>query len=119
MMSICFLTPVLRRASTITATRFIPSRLDNIEGVEGYQHGGYHPISIGDVFDLEHYRVLHKLGSRASFTVWLARDQREGKIVTLKAMSAAFSSMSPSEMPELSITQKFRQSLPSSVSANI
>ena len=35
-----FLTPVLRRASTMNALRFFLSRFDNIEDVEGYQPGG-------------------------------------------------------------------------------
>lgn len=46
-----FLTPMLRQASTMVAPRFIPSRLYNIEEIEDYQPGGYHPISIGDTFD--------------------------------------------------------------------
>jgi serine/threonine-protein kinase SRPK3 len=110
-MLIRFLTPVLRRSSTMTAPRFIPSRLDNIEDIERYHSGGYHPISIGDAFDQGRYRVLHKLGSGGSSTVWLVRDQREGKIVTLKAMRADVSSMSPSEMPELGIPQKLSDSV--------
>lgn len=112
------LTPLLRRASTMKASRFIPSRLDNIEDVEDYQPGGYHPISIGDVFDQGRYRVLHKLGFGGSSTVWLVRDQREGKdhgrIATLKAIRADISSKSPSEIPELAIPQRLRQALPPS-----
>src|SRR5258708_87233 len=70
-----FLTPMLRQASTMVAPRFIPSRLYNIEEIEDYQPGGYHPISIGDTFDQGRYRILHKLGFGGSSTVWLARDQ--------------------------------------------
>ena len=108
------LTPVLRRASKMTIFRFIPSQLDNIEDAEDYQPGGFHPISIGDTFDQGRFRVLHKLGFGGSSTVWLARDQREGKdrgrIVTLKAMRADVSSSnSPSE-----ISQKLKTFLPPS-----
>jgi serine/threonine-protein kinase SRPK3 len=117
-MSTRFLTPVLRRASTMTAPRFIPSRLDSIEDVEGCQPGGFHPISIGDTFDQGRFRVLHKFGFGGSSTVWLARDQGEdkdhGRVVTLKAMRADFSSKPPSEMPELAIPQKLRAYLPPS-----
>lgn len=116
------LTLMLRRASTMAAPRFIPSRLDYIENVENYQPGGYHPISIGDVFDQGRYRILHKLGYGGSSTVWLVRDQREGKdrgrIAALKAMRADISSQSPSDTPELTIPRKLIQSLPPSHSAD-
>lgn len=112
---------LLRWASTKAAPRYIPPRLDNIEDIEDYQPGGYHPISIGDTFDQGRYRILHKLGYGGSSTVWLARDQQEGKdcgrIATLKAMRADMSPQSPGEIPELAISQKLIKSLPSSHSA--
>ncbi|EGN96975.1 hypothetical protein SERLA73DRAFT_154350 [Serpula lacrymans var. lacrymans S7.3] len=103
----------------MVSPRFIPSRLDGIEDVEDYQPGGFHPISIGDDFEQGRFRVLHKLGFGGSSTVWLARDQRaredQGRIVTLKAMrSDVPSSSTPSQIPELSISQKLRASLPHS-----
>ncbi len=117
-----FLTPMLRQASTMVAPRFIPSRLYNIEEIEDYQPGGYHPISIGDTFDQGRYRILHKLGFGGSSTVWLARDQREGKdrsrIATLKAMRADISSQSSGEIPELANSQTLIQSLSPSHSAD-
>src|SRR5258707_15740816 len=73
-----FLTPMLRQASTM-APCFIPSWLYNIEEIEDYQPGGYHPISIGNTFDQGRYRILHKLGLGGSSTVWLVCDQQEGK----------------------------------------
>jgi serine/threonine-protein kinase SRPK3 len=104
--------PVLRRVSTIAARRYIPSRLYNIEDIEDYEPGGYHPISIGDTFDQGRYRILHKLGFGGSSTVWLARDHREGKdrgrIATLKAIRADISSQ---ETPELAISQRLLQPL--------
>jgi len=109
---------VPRRASTVTAPGFIPSRLDSIEDVEGHPPGGYHPISIGDTFDQGRFRVLRKLGFGGPSTVWLVRGQRKGKdhgrIVTLKAMRADFSSKSQSEIPELAIPKKLRAYLPPS-----
>ncbi|KXN81007.1 Serine/threonine-protein kinase SRPK [Leucoagaricus sp. SymC.cos] len=112
-----FFTPVLRRTFTLVAPRFIPSRLDEIEDVEDYQPGGYHPISVGDTFDHGRFRIIHKLGFGGSSTVWLARDNRKagdsGRIVTLKALRAdVSSSKAPSEIPELDISQKLRVSLP-------
>ena len=106
------------------APRFIPSRLDTVEDIEDYQPGGYHPISISDTFDRGRFRILHKLGFGGSSTVWLARDQWEGqergRIVTLKAMRADISSSkNPSEIPELAIPQKIRESLPPSESIQL
>ena len=113
-----FLKQMLRRACTIVAPRFIPSRLCNIEDIEDYQPGRYHPISIGDTFDQGRYRILHKLGFGGSSTVWLVRDQRVGKIANLKAMRADMSSQSSGEIPELAISQKLIQSLPPSYAAD-
>jgi serine/threonine protein kinase len=107
------------------ASRFMPSQLDVIEDIEEYQPGGYHPISLGDVFDHGRFRVLHKLGFGGSSTVWLARDQREGgdhgRIVSLKAMRAERSSSLkvPSEIPELAISLKLGPSLPPSPSGSV
>ncbi|KAL0068067.1 hypothetical protein AAF712_004971 [Marasmius tenuissimus] len=99
----------------MTVPRFIPSRLDGIEDIEDYAPGGYHPISIGDTFDLGRFKVLHKLGFGGSSTVWLARDQQEGgRFVALKALRADISSKAPSEIPELAISQKLRGVLASS-----
>ncbi|KAF9258642.1 kinase-like protein [Marasmius fiardii PR-910] len=107
------------RTYNIISSRFIPSRLDGIENIEDYKPGGYHPVSIGDTFDMGRFRVLHKLGFGGSSTVWLARDQQQGgKIVTLKALRADVSSKAPSEIPELAISQKLRAILTSSDSVN-
>lgn len=42
----------LRCVSSMASPRFIPSRLDAVEniGSEQYWLGGFHPMSIGDVF---------------------------------------------------------------------
>ncbi|KAG6877202.1 hypothetical protein C0993_009495, partial [Termitomyces sp. T159_Od127] len=113
----------LYHTSAMVPSRFVPSRLDVIEDIEEYHPGGYHPISVGDEFDQGRFRILHKLGFGGSSTVWLARDQREGKhhgsIVTLKAMRAdVSSSQSPSGIPDLAIPQKLRASLPPSESVD-
>ncbi|KAJ3495436.1 hypothetical protein NLG97_g3400 [Lecanicillium saksenae] len=58
------------------------------EWIEAYRPGGYHPVSLGDVFDGGRYRVLRKLGGGSYSTVWLARDEREKKYVALKILVA-------------------------------
>ncbi|EPS98286.1 hypothetical protein FOMPIDRAFT_130103 [Fomitopsis schrenkii] len=94
--------------------RYIPSRLDDIEDVERYCPGGFHPISIGDTFSQGRYRIVHKLGVGGSSAVWLARDQREGPgtLVALKAMAAADSESR--EMPELVIPEALQKTLTAS-----
>ncbi|KAJ3506819.1 hypothetical protein NLJ89_g6654 [Agrocybe chaxingu] len=82
------------------SSRFRPSRLNNVEYVEDYQPGGFHPIAIGDSFSQGGYRVIHKLGFGGSSTIWLARN-RHGKLVTLKVLRAEGSSKAVDETPEL------------------
>lgn len=80
--------------SVAAQPRYRYPQLDNIEDLERYQSGGFHSVSIGDVFG-GRYKVLHKLGFGGSSTVWLAQDQRRseqssdsGCLITLKVMSA-------------------------------
>lgn len=119
-----FFPPASRCIPVTTTPRFIPSCLDAVEDIEDYQPGGYHPISLGDTFDHGRFKVLHKLGFGGFSTVWLARDRQEGRdrgrLVTLKAMRAdASSSKVPSEIPELAIPQKIRESSPVSESSQL
>ncbi|KAK9483125.1 kinase-like domain-containing protein, partial [Lipomyces starkeyi] len=67
---------------------FQPSSLDNIEQIENYRSGGFHPVSIGDSFSRGRYRVLHKLGFGGFSTVWLARDEQSHRLVSLKIVTA-------------------------------
>ncbi|KAK0228692.1 kinase-like domain-containing protein [Armillaria fumosa] len=85
--------------------KFIPSRLDEVEDVEEYRPGGFHPMSIGDVFADGRYRLIHKLGFGGSSTIWLARDRHKqpDRLVTLKAMRADASSKAPNELPDLAV----------------
>lgn len=47
---------------------------DEEEDMEDYKRGGYHYISVGDVFHEGRYITLRKLGWGHFSTVWLARD---------------------------------------------
>ncbi|KAJ3920571.1 kinase-like domain-containing protein [Lentinula edodes] len=55
---------------------FIPSQLDEVEDVDNYRPGGFHPVQIGDKFSAGRYRIIHKLGFGGSSTIWLARDEK-------------------------------------------
>ena len=49
---------------------------DEVEDINQYKPGGYHPVLLGDVLPKEstRYRVLQKLGHGSFATVWLAKD---------------------------------------------
>lgn len=105
---------VLRSVSTTSQPRYYPSRLGDVEDLELYRPGGFHPVSIGDIFANGRYRVLHKLGFGGSSTVWLARDQHQQKrsslspgiLVTLKVLSAQKSSRPKDDIAELAVPIK-------------
>lgn len=46
------------------------------EPLNRYRVGGYHPITLGDLFNDGRYKVLHKLGWGGYSTVWAATDLR-------------------------------------------
>lgn len=68
-----------------------PPDLNNIENVEEYRHGGFHPVRLQDTFKNGQYRVIHKLGHGRSATVWLAKDTTRQGYVALKIISAELS----------------------------
>lgn len=45
------------------------------ESLSRYQCGGYHPVTLGDIFKDGRYKVHHKLGWGGFSTVWLAFDR--------------------------------------------
>ncbi|KAM0800808.1 protein kinase [Usnea florida] len=61
---------------------------DDVEDVEKYRKGGYHPIHLGDVLKGGRYSILHKLGYGGFSTVWLARDEYQDRLVSLKVLTA-------------------------------
>ena len=64
---------------------------NNVEDVENYRRGGFHPTHLGDTLKGGRYRVLHKLGYGGFSTVWLARDENQNRLVSLKVLSAEVS----------------------------
>ncbi|PYH99363.1 protein kinase [Aspergillus ellipticus CBS 707.79] len=64
----------------------------DVEFLEEYVPGGYHPTLIGDTFGSGRYTVVHKLGFGGYSTIWLARDQQRQCYVSLKILTARTSS---------------------------
>jgi hypothetical protein len=61
---------------------------DDVEKVELYCPGGYHPVSLGDTLKGPQYEIIHKLGYGGFATVWLARDNKEERYVAIKIVRA-------------------------------
>lgn len=60
-----------------------------IEELEAYTPGGFHPTDIGDQFHDGRYEVVHKLGYGGYSLIWLARDKHEQRYVALKMLAAS------------------------------
>ncbi|EJP66483.1 protein kinase domain protein [Beauveria bassiana ARSEF 2860] len=50
--------------------------IENVENLERYDNGGFHPVTIGDVIN-KRYRVVDKLGYGGYSTVWMTRDMQQ------------------------------------------
>ena len=61
---------------------------DDVEYLEDYRWGGFHPIRLGDYLFNGRYYIVHKLGYGRYSTVWLARDRVENRYVSLKVITA-------------------------------
>mgnify|MGYP002758904918 FL=1 len=59
------------------------------EDFEDYCRGGYHPVSVGDVFSNGRYMIVRKLGWGHFSTVWLAKDRVANRHVALKVVKSA------------------------------
>ncbi|RSL48245.1 hypothetical protein CEP54_013015 [Fusarium duplospermum] len=80
---------------------------DDVESLEGYCEGGFHPVKIGDSLgESAQYRVLHKLGHGGYATVWLCRDTQNSRYVALKIPMARISA------DELEISSQLDCTLP-------
>lgn len=64
--------------------RYIPE----VETIDDYRPGGYHPIQINDSLHDDRYRIVHKLGHGSFSTVWLALDQESSEYVAVKIGTA-------------------------------
>ncbi|KAK2805333.1 hypothetical protein FQN50_006234 [Emmonsiellopsis sp. PD_5] len=98
------------------ASRMEPSRVsyefvEEVERLDYYVPGGYHPVMIGDEFCSGRYVIAHKLGFGRSATTWLAEDRRQGRFVALK-ISTAESAERTHEMQILSQLARAKSRLP-------
>ena len=59
------------------------------EDSEDYCKGGYHPVQVGEQYNDGKYTVVRKLGWGHFSTVWLSRDNTNGKHVALKVVRSA------------------------------
>ncbi|KAG0013135.1 serine/threonine protein kinase, CMGC group [Entomortierella chlamydospora] len=86
---------------------------DEEEDMEDYKRGGYHYISVGDVFHEGRYITLRKLGWGHFSTVWLARDTVENRHVALKVVKSA-SHYTETAIDEIKLLERVVQANPSS-----
>jgi hypothetical protein len=91
--------------------QYRPPRLENVEDVEKYTPGGFHPVKLGDLFQNKRYRILHKLGFGGFSTVWLARDEHHNLLVSLKVLTAE-ASRQPAELELLQQLDERLQGIP-------
>ncbi|KAI0400895.1 kinase-like domain-containing protein [Xylaria palmicola] len=81
------------------------------EDSEDYCKGGYHPVQIGEKFKEGKYTVVRKLGWGHFSTVWLSRDNSNGKHVALKVVRSA-SHYTETAIDEIKLLQKIVQANP-------
>lgn len=62
--------------------------IEDVEDLDRYQPGGYHPVQIGDELNDGRYRIVNKLGYGGYSTIWLARDQQMAKYAAVKILTA-------------------------------
>lgn len=79
------------RIATMSTHRPLYEHIDDVERLDYYRQGGYHPIRIGDTFQ-DRYRIVHKLGYGSYSTIWLARDEQMAKYVAIKVGTADYGS---------------------------
>lgn len=91
--------------STVAAGRVLYEPIEDVERMEYYKAGGYHPVTIGDRFH-NRYQVVHKLGHGTYSTIWLARDEISRKYVAVKVCTADSNPLEVNVLSELSKTQQ-------------
>lgn len=106
---------VSRRLAPKTLSRALGSSpsyhwIRDVELLERYRPGGYHPVSIGDCINCR-YSIVDKLGFGDYSTVWLAHDTIASRYVALKigtADASAKTSLEVRIIQELSSNDGYR-----------
>ncbi|KAB5533507.1 kinase-like domain-containing protein [Coniochaeta sp. 2T2.1] len=79
------------------------------EDIDSYCVGGLHPVTMNDTLDDGRYKVVRKLGAGGFATVWLCRDQEEGKWVAIKILGADASlNAAQCQIGEMAVLKHFR-----------
>lgn len=81
------------------------------EDSEDYCKGGYHPVQVGEKFKDGKYTVVRKLGWGHFSTVWLSRDNANGKHVALKVVRSA-AHYTETAIDEIKLLNKIVQAKP-------
>lgn len=84
---------------------------NNEEDHEDYCKGGYHPVTIGELYKDGRYEIVRKLGWGHFSTVWLARDTVENKHVALKVVRSA-PHYTETALDEISLLKRIVQANP-------
>ncbi|KAI8604079.1 serine/threonine-protein kinase SRPK2 [Dissophora ornata] len=84
---------------------------DEEEDMDDYKKGGYHYISVGDVFHDGRYVILRKLGWGHFSTVWLAKDKVNNRHVALKVVKSA-THYTETALDEIKLLEKVVQANP-------
>ncbi|KAJ5577602.1 uncharacterized protein N7459_006566 [Penicillium hispanicum] len=95
--------PKASKSESTVHHSYVPT--EDVEKLERYRAGGYHPVAIGHWFH-DRYRVVHKLDHGSYSTIWLARDERTSKYVAIKVCTA---DSNPYELEVLSSLSRSRQ----------
>lgn len=82
------------------------------EDYEDYCKGGYHPVTVGEIFKDGRYEVIRKLGWGHFSTVWLSRDNQTGQHVALKVVRSA-SHYTETALDEIKLLQRIVAANPS------
>lgn len=61
---------------------------EGLEDLNAYRPGGFHPVSLRELYKHGRYQIIHKLGYGFFSTVWLARDRARQRYVAMKIMRA-------------------------------
>jgi hypothetical protein len=75
-----------KAASNLSVVEYFPVKyfgIEDVECLEMYCLGGFHPITIGDHLH-DRYQIVHKLGFGFHSVVWLAWDKRASRYVAIK-----------------------------------